>query len=494
MWADHTRRREGDRSLRTVEGPAAPASSGMREVAGRARRLVGTHVAFSVVFATGAVLRVVVALAYQPALLLQRDTYAYLLQASATTPSGLRPALYALLLKPLVATGELALVPVAQHVAGLATGLVVYAMVLRLTGGRLGAVLASAPVLLDGYQLIIEQYVLTESFFQLLAVAGIALLVWHSSSSPARLALVGLLLGAAGLTRFAGLAIIVPAMVYVLARRPRWVTCATLAVFAALPLLLYSLWFRNTTGSFGLTNRNGFVLYGRVASFADCSVLTLPPTERRLCPGPEARERAAALGVWGSGMASRMRDSRVTNRLLLDFSRRVIVQQPLDYARAVVRDLGRFFAASSPEAREPNALRWRFPRSIDEAQPHPFVRRLRGAPPPGLGLGNSFHINVPLARALRAYQSLVYTRGPLLALYVLASLAGVAAARRPGLPGVRSPRGECLMLLAAGTSLLLFPALTAVYHFRYALSAVPFVCAAGAVGAALVAGRVRRPS
>src|SRR5919109_1584971 len=160
MWAEHTRCREGDRSLRTVRSPAAPAPSGLPEVAGRTRRLVGAHIAFSVLFATGAALRVMVALAYQPALLLQRDTYAYLLQASATTPSGLRPALYALLLKPFVATGELALVPVAQHVAGLATGLVVYATVLRLTGARLWAVLASAPVLLDGYQLIIEQYVL----------------------------------------------------------------------------------------------------------------------------------------------------------------------------------------------------------------------------------------------------------------------------------------------------------------------------------------------
>ena len=132
----------------------------------RAAAVVRGNALFSLLFAMGAVLRVIVLVAYQPILMLQRDTYVYLDMAlkAQSAPAGFRPPVYPLLfLKPLLVFGRLWIVAAAQHVLALALALLLYAALRRL-GARpwVGAV-GVAPLLLDAYQLDIEHYLLSEA-------------------------------------------------------------------------------------------------------------------------------------------------------------------------------------------------------------------------------------------------------------------------------------------------------------------------------------------
>ena len=51
--------------------------------------------------------------------------------------------------------------------------MLLYALLVRLGVPKTWSALATAPVLLDGYQLNIEQYILTEALFELLLVSAL---------------------------------------------------------------------------------------------------------------------------------------------------------------------------------------------------------------------------------------------------------------------------------------------------------------------------------
>ena len=89
-------------------------------------------------------------------------------------PESIRPAGYPAFLRAVLWVHDLAVVPAVQHLLGLATGTLVYALVRRLGIGPVGACIAAAPVLFDAYQLNIEQHILSEALFTLLVVAALA--------------------------------------------------------------------------------------------------------------------------------------------------------------------------------------------------------------------------------------------------------------------------------------------------------------------------------
>ena len=143
----------------------------------RGAELLRENLLFTTLFAVGTLLRIVVFFTYQPALLLQRDTIAFLRQALHGSLSGLRPSLYPTVIKPALALNNLALVPFIQHAIGLAVALLLYVLLRRLGASVNLSALGVAPILLDGYQLIIEQYVLTETLFDALVVSAAAVLL-----------------------------------------------------------------------------------------------------------------------------------------------------------------------------------------------------------------------------------------------------------------------------------------------------------------------------
>lgn len=456
----------------------------------RVSRLVAGHRLFAGLLAAAAVLRVVVQLAYRPALFFYGDSFAYLANASRLQPEAIRPAGYPGFLRVVLWIHDLAVVPAVQHVLGLLTATLVYALVRRLGIGPVGASIAAAPVLFDAYQLNIEQHVLSETLFTLLVAAGLAVLLWRSRPSFGACAGAGVLLAAAALTRSVGLPLIAPALVFALMRGGPLRTLLLLVAFA-LPLVGYAAWYSTVPhGSFALTDRDGYFLYGRVADFASCSGMRISPAERRvLCdPRPPADRPSPNYYVWHEWTRKRYpgfpRLPERRNAVLESFALGVIHRQPLAYARTVLGDMEHYAAFGHTTGRDDEPVsEWQFPdrRLI----PRKLARIRAETATWGGSLGGS----PSLQRALHAYQRVVYTPGPLLLVAVLLALAG--AALRTAAGTARRVRAEMLTLAAAGVLIPLTAAMTSMFDYRYLLPSLPLLPAAGVVGASLLATRVR---
>lgn len=434
--------------------------------------------------AVGMLLRALVVAAYRPALMLQVDAYAYLNHAFGSELSEYRPALYPLLLRSLLVFGELALVPLLQHAVGASLAVLAYALLRRLGAGPYLAAAGAAPLLLDGYQLVIEHYLLSETLFEALVLVALASLVWRRPS-PLAAGAAGAMLALSAGTRFVGLALILPALLYAYFARLGWLRATSLVLAFGLTLGLYSLWAGPSGGNTVIAP--GTFLLARVASFTDCRGVDVPPSERPLCRIAPPAGRGEARGFYALDLPARLVSEPGARARFLRFSQRMIAAHPLGYLAAAGRDFVRYFDPRPPLVQEPNVRRWTFPRTLADADPHPLVRRYRGAPPPELGLGHSFSISRPIAEGLRTYQAVVYANGLLLGVLALLGIAGAAWGRAPA--GDRAPRPECLLFTLSGLTLLLVPVLVAVHHFRYALPAIPLLGVAGALGASLLRGR-----
>ena len=395
--------------------------------------------------------------------------------------SRLRPSLYPLLIKPLAELGNLQLLSLIQHLAGLVVAVLFYMLMRRLGVSAVVAAFGTIPVLLDGYVINIEHYLLAEAFFNLFVAIALMLIAYPHRPSVLGVGASGFMIGLSMLLRFVGAVILVPAFLYLLLRRYGAARAVALIAGFAIPLAAYGLYFSSQTGgSFGVTNSNGLFLYGRVVEFADCDEVEVPEELQEYCPaGPIESETK---GVFTSGLPiKKVQQDPQGNSKLLRFSRRMILANPDAYAGAVLSDFARYFEPKDPETQEPNVKRWRFVRTLDEADPHPFVRENRGAPPPGSGISAEFTVNEDVAEFLRSYQNVVYTYGPLLALLLIAGLAGGFLARRLQDEG-RSLGPECLLFSLGALFLLIGPTMLAVYHFRYVLTAIPLAGVAGALG------------
>jgi hypothetical protein len=138
-------------------------------------RTLRRHWALALLLAAGLVLRVMTQLAYQPALI-YIDSKKYV----TNEWEGADPVGYTLLLlRPVLWFGNLMTVTVVQHLLGLAMAVTIYALLLRFGAPRWGAALATAPVLLDAYQLQAEQTIMPDVAFEVLALAGLVVLLWR---------------------------------------------------------------------------------------------------------------------------------------------------------------------------------------------------------------------------------------------------------------------------------------------------------------------------
>lgn len=451
------------------------------------------HGFFLALLTAGALLRVLVSVAYAPALLLQRDAYAYLNQAENAGPAGgFRPAFYPLVLKPLLAAHNVALVPAAQHLIALGLAALLYALLRRNRVGPVAAALGTAPLLLDPYQVDLEQYVLAETVFEALTVGALALLLWRRPPSIAAAALCGLLLVGAGLTRYAGLALFVPALAFLLVTRAGVVRAGALVAAFALPLIAYSA-LGPSLSSGGPAGRVGFFMFGRVLPFAGCPHFETDPELRNLMCDRSSRlsgHRNEGYFAMKDLLGSLIRRPGA-NETLLAFSEKTIEHQPLDYVAAVGSDYGRYFDTTGPQTEERFALKWRFITTVAQSDPLPYIADRHGDPPHGLGFSQQFRIDRALASALWSYQSRVYTWGPLLGLLIVLGLAGSIAGRSDP-AGIAAGAG---LLGWSAVVLLLFPVAVTVFHFRYTIPALPLAGPAGAAGAAALLRwiRQRRP-
>jgi hypothetical protein len=323
------------------------------------RGLLRTHWPLALVLAVAVAVRIGVAIAYWPAVFFG-DSWSYLNLAFEGDPLAFapdRPSGYPLVIHALSLFGRsLAVLTTAQHIAGLVSGALVYALILRLRLPRWVATVGAAVVVLDAYAIALEQQVLAEAFFTLALVAAFFCVVGRDRG-PASLAAGGVLLALAATMRTVALFAVPVWLAYVFwsHRAVRLVVPAAVAL--ALPLLGYSAWHAADTGRFGLTQADGWFLYGRVGEIADCDGADIPSDARALCARNDRdRREGAAYHIWNAdgparrvfgGMSRASQEQERSNRILRDFALAIIRDRPGRYAELVWDDFMRYFDADA---------------------------------------------------------------------------------------------------------------------------------------------------
>jgi len=447
----------------------------------------------------GLALRVLDQLAYRPALF-YIDTARYL----SDNPPGMDPLGYGGIVRAVAPVAGLAGVAALQHLLGLAMAAVIYLLLVRRGASRWVAAVAIAPVLLDGYQLQIEQTIMPDTAFEALIVAGLAILLWRPAVTWRRALAAGLVLGASATVAQVGEALLLPAVVFVLAAVPGWRAAAgraavLCAAFAA-PILAYSAGSYLAAGSFFLSHTGITSFYGRAAAAADCATLRLPSDERGLCPtraqqarGPDWLEYSQQSPVRRYYLEP---DRARTDSQLASFNHAVLTQQPGRLLAAYGRDAAKLFEPGRvTDAGDTPISRWQFQPGFPYFWPW-SSRWVVGREIAQFGGGRPA-VWTGAAAFLRSYQlGGGYTPGPLFALAALAGLAGSAAAfgRRAG-PQVRRPALACLLCFGSAVLVL---GVSDLFEFswRYQLPALVTLVPAGALGITVIVGliRTRRPA
>jgi len=474
-----------------LTGPDPPGRAARWRAAGPA--ILRRHWLAAALLAAGLVLRVLAQLAYRPALF-YIDTTRYLYNAAGMDPVGYKGPLRAILL-----VANFNAVAAVQHLLGPAMAVVIYLLLLRRGVSRWLAALAIAPVLLDAYQLQQEQAVMPGTWFAALIVAGLAILLWRPQTSWRAAVAGGIVLGTSAIFAQVGEALILPAVIYLLAAgggwRPAIGKAAALCAGFALPILAYCTGSYLLTGDFFLSHSGVTSFYGRTAAAADCATLRLPPAERGMCPSPAQQARGPDWLEYGPGSPIRPYYSGLprgeTDRLIADFNRRVLTQQPQRVAAAYARDAAKVFALTRTGSPGDTPIyRWQFQATYPYYPPH-ATEQIVAAATARFGGGRPA-VWRPVAGFLRSYQlGGGYTPGPLLALCTLAGLAGSAALlRRRAGPRIRQPALACLLFLTSGAALLLVSDLFE-FSWRYQLPALVTLVPAGALGITVIAGWAR---
>ena len=266
----------------TVEsGASAPRLATARgRLAGAVLR---RHWLADALLAAGLVLRVLAQFAYRP-VLFYIDTTRYLYNDAP----GMDPVGYKGPLRAILAVANFNAVAAVQHLLGLATAVVIYMLLLRRGCPRWLAALAMAPVLLDAYQIQIEQMVMPVAWFEALVVTGVAVLLWRPAPGWRTVLAGGLVLGTSVIFAQIGEALLLPAVISVLAfgggRRQALGKAGVLCAAFALPILIYCTVNYLAAGSFYPLRSGVTSVYGRMAAAADCATLRLTPPERGMCP------------------------------------------------------------------------------------------------------------------------------------------------------------------------------------------------------------------
>ncbi len=433
-------------------------------------------------------------IAYSPALLFP-DSWGYIATGLTGSFVGLptvHPVGYPLLIRLLTLPDRsLAELVAFQHLAALGAGIAIYVALLRSRLPRWAAAAAAALVLLDGYSITLEQYVMSDTFFTVGLLAALLVLVWPRLRSelaapplPARAALAGLLVALTSLVREVAPFTLPVILIYLVWVRAGWRPLAAFVVAAALPLLVYSALIDQRFHVFGMTATPGWTLYGRVAGFADCTGMKLEPAAQKLCETSAQRAShptAPDWYIWGPSPAQRLfhpdtqsiAQVAPTNQVLESFSRTMILHHPLDFVGATLSDFFRYFT--------PDAVPYNDAVSATSLPRSP-AREASSAATQSRDLpGLKLKVQSP-AGVVRSYRGVVHVPRPVLALLALAALLAVC---------LRVPaRREIFLLAGCAVMILLGTAATGGFALRYLLPAVPLLAIGGGVAAAQLRERL----
>jgi hypothetical protein len=518
-----------------------------RLVLPRLRRLAGEHRLFTGALAAGALLRLLACIGYPGALWFAGDSYVYIGAALRPQPNLSKATGYSFFLRLLLPFHSFTLVTGVQHLMGLLIAVMIYALLRRNGVSKTWSAIATLPQLLDGYIIEDEHLIMAETVFTFLLMIALLLLLWRPGTRWWTAAVAGLLVGAAMAVRTEGEALLVVLPLFLLLRGWSWRTlrgwgiAVVFTVGMLVPFGAYTSWFhaRNSqqgyeTPIYSATLSQGFYLWGRVSSFADCAVIKPTGNEAVVCPTQPIVDRdppgnyiwhAPYLHADMNGICTvSMKDGKPVkkkgklvescgpvspagNKLLTDFAVKAVLAQPLDYAKTVVKDV--LLSFGFPRIAYPGAGTTYY-YSFHEH--YVGTDAATGKPISLLPPNNPGHEWIPGGTAYRdwlsyghqapgvvhkvfavpiaVYQRVVFTYGPLLALIFLVGLGGLfsVTARRRG-TGVRSvlsaqviaslrlhwrPRGTSMLPWVTAVALLVVPIAVADFDYRYLIPVIPF--------------------
>jgi hypothetical protein len=497
------------------------------------------------------------------------DSFSYVSAAVTLTPGTTRPSGYPLYLWLLSPAHSYLLVTASQHLMGLGVAVMIYALARhRFAVPAWAAVLATLPVLYDGFEIQLEHLIMADTLFLFLTMAAVTVVLWSPRPSWRACLAAGLLLGASSTVRPTGLPLLAVFAVYLLIRlmpRPiRWrplpsgaaagprgglggssprgdgvgvggrppgrqlsgwrgllAGLAACGLAFAAPVAAYEAWYSAAHDEFAMTDSTGVFLYSRVMTFADCSRMSLPTDLLPLCTTvpPDQRPIAQAYIWTQASPLLRLPEpefSPTVNQLAEQFAVRAIEAQPLDYADTVWDDTVRSFdwnRSVFPNGQTYDAYLFGYQSLAIPADPYggypsPAAYYVRGNP--------ATVIVSPFAQVIRVYQRYVWLPGTLYGVILLVGLFGIVRPRRPvraadtGGYGGSFPREigpdarpirwrflpsgahqAAILPWLCSVALIVAPAATAEFDYRYVTTAVPFACLAAAM-ALRPAGLTRR--
>jgi hypothetical protein len=446
----------------------------------RVRSFVGYHWPVLALLCVGVIVRIGAEIAYHPALFFD-DSWEYLGLALQRPFVGFqvdRPSGYPLLVWAFTLDGRhLIFLTIVQHLAGLGSAVLIYAIGLRLRLGRWVSAALAALVGLGGDWIALEQFVMAESLFTFCILAS-ALAALGAVRRPWILALSGFLLGAAVLMRTAGVFLVPAWVLFMIARRVGWRPFAVAAVALLVPLVGYSSLHAADGRGIGLSESSGWFLYARVAPVARCSASwPRDPQLRRVCPTAQEQAEGWAPGdyLWdASAPANRVYvgmysgDVHHSSSVLKSFAVEALERRPLAYAGMVASDVLSVF--------NPAGGGWEAPVRFAAPGSHNWVsqqvRRQYLA-------GYRRRTDGPQSE-LRAYWSVVHTPRVLLGILTLAGLLSLGFAAGSRRWRTLSMPAETLLLTGMGFLLLVGTIGTSAVNMRYVLPTVPLLALGGA--------------
>jgi hypothetical protein len=516
-----------------------------RLVMARLRRLAGEHKLFTAALAVGALLRLVTSVGYPGALWFAGDSYVYVGAALRPQPNLSKATGYSFFLRLLLPFHSFTLVTGVQHLMGLLIAVMIYVLLRRNGVPKTWAAIATLPQLLDGYIIEDEHLIMAETVFTFLLMIALLLLLWQPRARWWTAGIAGLLAGVAATVRTEGLIMLAVLPLFLLLRGWSWKTLrgwGIAIVFTAgtlIPYGAYSSWFHERYSQFdtpvySTTLSEGFYLWGRVSSFANCAVIKPTGDEAVVCPTQPIVDRDPPGNyIWHAPYVHADMDAICTvtekngktsktcgpvspagNKVLTDFAIKAVEAQPLDYAKTVVKDVllsfgfprigypgsGTTYYYSFHEHYVGTDAATGKPISLLPPNNHAWVPPLvvpkNSAYDDWLNYGHQAPgvVHKVFAAPIAVYQRVVFTYGPLLAIIFLVGLGGLfsVTARRQG-KGVRSvlsartlrsprlrwrPRGTSMLPWVTAVALLVFPIAIADFDYRYLIPVIPFAALA----------------
>ena len=481
----------------------------MRVLPARIRRVVAGNKLFAAVLIPAFLLRVDAELGYRWWAYFN-DSFDYISTAATGVTDPTRVSGYSIFLRVLMPLHSFGLVTVLQHAMGLAVGVMIYALARRRFGAPAWlAVLMSVPVLYDGFEIQLEHLILSDTLFLFIAVLAITMLLWTPEISWRKWTLAGLLLGVSAVVRSTGLPLIGVFVLYMIivmvpaawrnkrawrAWRPLVASLVGFGLLAALPNVAYMALYDHQHGQFSENTANGVFLYSRVMTFADCSKMNLSsdPSLLALCTTvPPSQRPIAQAYIWTPASPldrfPPTKFSPLPNSLAGQFAVKAIEAQPVAYAQTVFDDSWRVF--DWPRTVFPNAA------TYDEYLFGYHPLQIPSSPIFGYKNTAAYYehgnpdtrIVGPFAGIIRVYQRYVWLPGTVFGLILLAGLIALAWRWR------RGGRDAFLPWLSS-LALIVVPAATAEFDYRYVTTAVPFGCLALALAFGTLRGTGPRPA